>query len=335
MVKNSSKKICPDNRPSFFKIVYPGYTTEHLRIPPDFMKNILKEASETERAILRSPTGSHWQVKLSNTTNGTYLQDGWQDFLSDHSLGDNEFLLFTYDGDMCFNVQIFDKSGCERTYVFINKINQESAFSNVSKKRGRPPKHSVGSTHLTQSKSCKDDPGQHRSFPKSDRLMKIKTKTVTQKKIKKKGIGLPVQEMDSYTRCCLSKRQPATEEERARVWKAAESFTSKFPYFTRRLNPSNVYKVFVLPLPKFFSTTHLPNYKAKIVLRNPKGKTWIVNSVPGRRTYAFCGGWPAFVHGNKLEEGDICTFELVNRFEMHVHIFRLVKEVKFEVDERL
>ncbi|KAK5837911.1 hypothetical protein PVK06_006638 [Gossypium arboreum] len=42
------------------------------------------------------------------------IQYGWDQFHKDHSLGDNDLLVFRHNGNMCFDVQIFDKTGVER-----------------------------------------------------------------------------------------------------------------------------------------------------------------------------------------------------------------------------
>ncbi|XP_042495566.1 B3 domain-containing protein Os01g0723500-like [Macadamia integrifolia] len=109
MVKKS-KSLPPEERLHFFKIMLPGFCTR-LRIPPDFVKHISPEAYEL--ATLEDSTGSQWPIKLSKTTEGTYLEDGWQDFVKDHSIDEYNFLLFGYDRNTCFSVNIFDKSACE------------------------------------------------------------------------------------------------------------------------------------------------------------------------------------------------------------------------------
>ncbi|XP_026446934.1 B3 domain-containing transcription factor VRN1-like [Papaver somniferum] len=73
-----SAQSSPFWSPQFFKVVIPNVTTQHLRIPSDFMKHTSNE--ESDRAILEGPTGSQWHVKLCKTEKGTFLQDGWQDF---------------------------------------------------------------------------------------------------------------------------------------------------------------------------------------------------------------------------------------------------------------
>lgn len=92
----------------------------------------------TQSAILRVDLGRHWHIKLHQTKKGVYLQNGWKEFLNDNSLGDNEFLRFTYDGNMCFDVKIYDMSGCEKVYASVT--NEGSAIPNEKRKRGRPRK---------------------------------------------------------------------------------------------------------------------------------------------------------------------------------------------------
>lgn len=55
-----------------------------------------------------------------------YFESGWRDFVFDHSIQVGEILVFRYEGQSSFSVQLFDQSACEK----------ESAFS------ARPSKYS-------------------------------------------------------------------------------------------------------------------------------------------------------------------------------------------------
>lgn len=82
-------------------------------------------------------------------------------------------------------------------------------------------------------------------------------------------------------------------------------------------------------VPYQFATEHLPKCKVKIVLRNVKGESWTVNSIPTTKvqtSHTFCGGWLSFVRANNIDVGDICIFELVRKFELQVRILRVGKE---------
>lgn len=134
---------------------------------------------------------------------------------------------------------------------------------------------------------------------------------------------------------------------------AAQAFISSFPHFVRvmkKFNISGSYTLvnyflnyvflstsfsvnllhFVLQkVPYQFSMEHLPNCRTKIVLRNLKGQSWTVNSIPTTRVqtlHTFCGGWMAFVRDNDIQMGDICIFELVGKCEMRVHICAIGKK---------
>lgn len=124
------------------------------QIPPKFEKYILEGLSD--RAILRGPSGDKWDVNVCKNTNGIYLQDGWQQFLRDHSLRNYEFLIFKYDGDLCFEVQIFSMDGCEKVYGFTKRTQHVTAFAQGKRKRGRPRKtcHESSTSEFPYFESC-------------------------------------------------------------------------------------------------------------------------------------------------------------------------------------
>ncbi|KAF9600019.1 hypothetical protein IFM89_002492 [Coptis chinensis] len=292
-----------DMRPKFFKIIHSNLnTTQHLRIPPNFVKHISTEPSG--RATLEGPTGSLWSVRLCVSEDGTFLQNGWQDFLKDHSLGNFEVLVFRYDGNRHFNVQIYDTTRCEKQYGF-----QEPAISSGRTKQGRPPKKLVGSSckrqgrppicQMVQSKARITDPG---------------TEAVSLESNNTEDIGSSMCNRSSPSRTL------PTEKENAKVWKDPLSFTSNFPYFMKCLTKSSFQPTFVLHIPRKFTKAYLPRCKSQFVVKDWRGTAWILNYTCGA-TAAFCGGLSAFVKGHLLKEGDICIFELKGELEMRVHIF--------------
>lgn len=119
------------------------------------MKHLTKETSS--RATLKCSSGRSWNVEVGRAEGNMYFQDGWQQFLKDNSLGDREFLLFRYDGNLCFNVAIFKKNGCERYEMPVTGKHQEVAVTEGKGKRGRPRKNPLGS--LPPLRSRGDDPG--------------------------------------------------------------------------------------------------------------------------------------------------------------------------------
>ena len=120
------------------------------------MKHLPQEMPN--RATLTGPSGGHWGVTVSTDENGTYLQKGWKEFMKENNLGDNEFLMFRYDGNMQFYVKIFNKSGVKREAAPVSV----SGYSNGKRARGRPWKRSIGSKglHKQQLHGSEEHPGQ-------------------------------------------------------------------------------------------------------------------------------------------------------------------------------
>ena len=81
------------------------------KIPIDFLK-YLEGMNHIKHAILKS-MGKKWLVKV----NGWRLEEGWEKFAEEHDLHLGDFLVFKHEGDMEFEVSIFDSSHCDREYT--------------------------------------------------------------------------------------------------------------------------------------------------------------------------------------------------------------------------
>lgn len=110
------------------------------RIPPSFIKNLAREISGT--ATLSRSSGSHWHVRVWKNPDGTYLEDGWERFMKDNRLGDDEFLIFRYEGNVRFHVRIFEKNGVKRSRIKPEEIGV--VVSSGKRSRGRPRKYPIG-----------------------------------------------------------------------------------------------------------------------------------------------------------------------------------------------
>ncbi|KAK9942255.1 hypothetical protein M0R45_007930 [Rubus argutus] len=126
--------------PTFFKIIKPGFNTEHLRIPPAFRKHVVHELTKRATLKLKNSSNCSWTVKVNTTGRDVYLKDGWQKFLRDNSLGDSEFLQFRYVRNMNFIISIFDKNCVERVNIADIRTHEASTFPDNTRRRlGRPP----------------------------------------------------------------------------------------------------------------------------------------------------------------------------------------------------
>lgn len=76
-------------------------------------------------------------------------------------------------------------------------------------------------------------------------------------------------------------------------------------------------------VPTDFSRNYLPQGYYTVILKNSEGREWKVSVVPSANTVKLSGGWAAFRCDNQINSGDICTFELVRRETMVVHIVHM------------
>lgn len=323
--------------PHFFKILL-GDFLERLRIPPAFVEHNVIDPSE--RAQIKGPSGSIWYVQLSVRGKDIYLQDGWKKFVEDHSLKDSNFLLFGYEGNGLFTVQIFDKTGCNIEEIITCNTSKKSILISGEKKGGSPEttladdfeQHSQHKLHgsdmknpqkdslhsLQTSQSNKTDSTQRQHMP---------TFKINQfKKIKTDGVELTMSKTCSYSKGNqrISKKQSSAEE-KTKAFDNANAFSrsSKLPNFLKIMRRSGVTRG-MLGIPTYFMRKYLPKRNTSISLIDPTGRPWEVNFVRHlcKRGGSFSGGWPAFSHGNNLREEDVCMFELVGECRMRVHIFR-------------
>ncbi|XP_077219133.1 B3 domain-containing protein Os01g0723500-like isoform X2 [Tasmannia lanceolata] len=334
------RRNCLERKPHFFKVLL-GDFSHRLRIPPAFMKHISKEASSKRTAILEGPTSKVWHVELRKRTNGTYLQDGWKEFAKAHSLMVSEFLVFRYDGNMRFSVQIFDKTACEREDIFTSDSFQEPTFFHGTKKQGRSPKKPLDfGPAVSRQKACQIDSKNHmRDSLRGDRCLydvgkyKPSPKPEGVIRIESEDLDLPVSVAGRVH--YLQRRQHVKSDEKGKVKERANSFSSDFPFFTTIMNAFHVHSRRTVWIPTHFARAHLPEKRFKIILRDPRGKTWevkiIVVKINNWSRYTISAGWIAFARGNNLKEGDSCIFELVGKRKMCVHIFRLSEENKAQI----
>ncbi|XP_019458604.1 PREDICTED: B3 domain-containing protein REM16-like isoform X1 [Lupinus angustifolius] len=103
----------------FAQFLRTGYD-QHLVLPKTFSDNVKKLP---ENVDLRGPSGVVWNVGLTSKDDTVFFTNGWRQFFRDHSLKENDFLVFKYNGESLFDVLIFDGgSFCEKaSSYFVRK----------------------------------------------------------------------------------------------------------------------------------------------------------------------------------------------------------------------
>ncbi|MQM13854.1 hypothetical protein Taro_046780 [Colocasia esculenta] len=104
--------------PRFFKVFLPGLCSKQLEISPAFRKHV-QRMLPASTCLLTGPSGRAWRVDMIKNEKGrVFFQNGWEEFVGDHSLQTGEFLVFEYKGGSRFSVMVFDASLCEKWSAF-------------------------------------------------------------------------------------------------------------------------------------------------------------------------------------------------------------------------
>ncbi|KAL5777881.1 hypothetical protein ACOSP7_010807 [Xanthoceras sorbifolium] len=318
MSKDNQTQMSNFRRPCFYHSFSSNLSSEILKIPTKFIKHL--EGRTSGPASLVGPSGNMWHVDLIEQNDDLYFDLGWPVFVRDNFIECGDILVFRYDGELHFTVQMFDQSTCEKEAAFNSRCSQDTSMFDIimGQKRAREeaaaPSDKVFQGVLKKIREI--SPDFNSEFIDKEQEANLSEGT-TQSGSLSKCLALL-----SQSKACAVKLE---HEEK----KVAQSFISSFPYFVRIMKKFNISGSYTLNVPYQFSMAHLPNCKTEIILRNLKGASWTVNSVPTTKvhtSHTFCGGWLAFVRSNEINAGDICIFELVRKYELRVYILRVGKE---------
>ncbi|KAI8548755.1 hypothetical protein RHMOL_Rhmol07G0298400 [Rhododendron molle] len=349
-------------RPHFLEGFNPASSSERLNIPPGFIKYL--EGNTSGTVILVGPSGNIWHVELIRDNDNLFFGDGWAAFVQDHFVEHGDSLVFRYDGNLCFSVQIFDQSSCEKEAAVSAECSQDLSNSDklLGRKRERVdgafsldaifqgvPKKARGFQGNSECLAKNQEEGwQHDGVASATEMCQAaiyahEARNCSSPSNNAFSFAMPLQSrvLEDNPGAVIQNRNGKESELSSSVKGSmlilsaseaeglARSFTSVYPHFTKTMKRFNVSGSYTLNVPYQFSTAHLPNCKVKVVLVNLKGEGWIVNSIPTVKVHmchTLCGGWMAFVRDNNINTGDVCIFELVGKCELRVYILRVGQE---------
>uniref|UniRef100_A0A5B7CCL1 TF-B3 domain-containing protein n=1 Tax=Davidia involucrata TaxID=16924 RepID=A0A5B7CCL1_DAVIN len=133
-------------RPSFFKVLI-GDFFEQSRIPPEFVKKHLNGVVP-HKWMLQNPARRAWRVDMKKVGNSLFFQKGWGAFVQDNSLETGDFLLFRYDGNSQFSVEMYGKNCCEKDAT------EATAMSNKPSQFQRLVQEESAGEQVTPRTSC-------------------------------------------------------------------------------------------------------------------------------------------------------------------------------------
>ncbi|KAG8089529.1 hypothetical protein GUJ93_ZPchr0011g27207 [Zizania palustris] len=338
---------------SFFKVLLPERFEERLMIPSSFSQYLQDQPAGM--ISLKGQSGNTWGVELASDSKGFFFGHGWNFFVRDHSIehgiekmsaryaqpskdlsvktendeGDNaaatsqKMTPLAKKSNKTTRKRTRDTEVANRSLL---KTSESNGLENAKKKHA----HAVVGTSkaaLTSHNSTEDSSdsssGEDISCNKSPEISMLCSLS---KDVPRQG-KLSMRGQRQLT--VLSQRRPVTEAEKDRALERAKGFKSKNPFALQIMMASYVYVGFFMHIPCEFVRECLPRTSKKLTLWDPQGKAWEVNYVyySDRSVGSFSGGWGKFAIGNNLEKFDVCVFELVQKDNIKVHIYRVVPEI--------
>ncbi|KAI3876927.1 hypothetical protein MKX03_032472 [Papaver bracteatum] len=323
----------------FFKLVLNPQSSNRLKLPVDFVRNV-KCRIPTEISLI-GPSRNVWNVQLVQVEDDYFFEHGWSEFVLDNHMKSEDFCLFEYVEENKCQVMIFDCSnGCEREAAFHAVPSQASsstpAATTSKGKENAVEDEGLAEPHTGPFASQRRDMTDEDSFipsrassstPFAATTSKGKEKAVEEDEGKEdEGIA------ETHPGPFVSQRRDITDEDSFVALDAALGFESKNPSTLMVMRASQVYTDFCVSLPISFCKVILPpNGEAMTVfVKDPHGRTWQVEMAASEDGLfaRLSTGWRDLSYTNNIEANDVCIFELVKEDELQLHIFRVVEEIK-------
>ncbi|XP_061338733.1 B3 domain-containing transcription factor VRN1-like [Gastrolobium bilobum] len=327
----------PNNQPNkhssfttirFFKIILSKSLEDgNLKIPNNFTRRY--GGGLQNPMFLKTPDGIEWKVYWTKHDGQILFEKGWKEFASYYSLDHGHLVVFEYEKNSShIEVHIFDMSALEIDYPFhdhtiddsVEILNEQPP---CQKKRLKSPMSSCPTSKKSRTGIARED---ERSLNPQNFLPHVQTKG-SQSEVTNSEMPIIAsvkQELDggnaSKRTSLLITPCPGTTGSLKEVMK----FTSENPFFIINIWPSYVRKSRA-SIPSAFARKYVQKNKQNVMIQFGK-KLWPVRLLyyPINSVVNFAAGWNLFAKESKLQVGDICIFELINREEyvFDVHIFR-------------
>ncbi|XWS21122.1 hypothetical protein CRYUN_Cryun30bG0028400 [Craigia yunnanensis] len=308
------------------------------QIPEKFVKNIKKKLPDT--VTLKGPSGIIWDVGLTADDDTLFFDHGWKFFVKDHSLVENDFLIFKYNGVSHFDVLMFDgQSLCEKaSSYFVRKCvhtEYDCGYQTKRKMNENPNEivHNSSECGLESSpeKSTDNDidtrpsrqPNNSAATNKKMRNLGSSTRSIhARRSLEGEELSTFAGEVkvktefehttmdgDVFSPRHASCSRPVTQVEKTNVILMAQEALTKVGFMVI-MKPTHVERRFYMAIPTAWVAKHLSKENEDVILRINQ-RTWKTRFYYHRRhdCGGLSGGWRNFVNDNNLEEHDVCVFE--------------------------
>ncbi|XP_058769044.1 B3 domain-containing transcription factor VRN1-like [Vicia villosa] len=309
----------------FYKIITtPNVQDGKMRLPKDFTKKCISDMPNP--IFLKTPDDKKWEIHTAKVDEDFWFEKGWKEFVTYYSLEYGNMIMFHYEENSHFMVNIFDKSTLEIEYPFQDNQNEQNNVVLIS------DDDSV--ENLDKSPSFKEKTNSKSSIPCPQSLKKLRSynnegvgtstkfQNISKSPLQTSGDRRESkfynsskhhdQASDGNSKCQKEKQEQKQEQEQQSVktngaLRRAKKFKSKNPFFTVVMKSSYLHTHF-LYVPTCFTKSYMKKQKNDILLQLMDGSTWDAKYYFGR----IQAGWKKFSADNKLKKGDVCVFELIN-----------------------
>ncbi|MED6150900.1 hypothetical protein PIB30_077086 [Stylosanthes scabra] len=281
----------------FFTIIHnESLQLENLKIPNKFTS---KYGDGVPNPVyLKPPDGTQWKIEWTKHDDGEiFFENGWKEFAAYYSLNHGHLVRFDYNRT-CFQIHIFNMSGLEIDYP----SNDQTCDDDSVEILDEIPASFRGQSTMTLESS-------------PSRMSATETETMN---VEESNLEMPV---IASTNKKLDVFDPGTSGFRA--LEEAQKFSSEYPSFIVKIRRANLWR-------------SRANFEAALFRRYFKKKEYDVNIrfegnlLPAKLRYyknsnaIISAGWMPFARASKLQPGDVCVFELIDRDDpvFDVHIYR-------------
>lgn len=300
---------------SFFKFMI-GDFKNGLTIPEKFACNFRGQISEVVK--LETRDGNTYNVQVTKELNNLVLRSGWARFANAYELEKGDLLVFFLSGDSQFEVLIYDRSTCrkELSYVVTNHFpcvhERSTSHDNhmLSPKSGKLAKRRK--TSKRNPADCPLQKSTERDLPPSGGIQDTTNSG-----------GLHTSTKYHYI---LARGCNLTRAHKVKVDTLELKIRPEIPLYVTALNETSLFYGYLV-ICKDYAAQHLPHRDETITLCHPSNsKTWDADlKISTDGTYILSAGWSGFVRDNKLQEDDVCIFEVSKSQRRHTMTVHMLK----------
>ncbi|VAH94421.1 unnamed protein product [Triticum turgidum subsp. durum] len=308
-------------------------------IPKKFIDNFGGKISRTIE--LESSNGNMYVFEVSKRMGNTVLHRGWQAFIDEHHIEENDSLLFRHIEKSRFEVLVLDSDDCEKVFFcpginIVNNVEERGADSvNISNSSRDYATRSSGSKRFA---TCGRGNSSH------PRKAAKTTLNYSSPENSEEGTeDIPSEHESSFELddghtpsrqdYVLARGRTLSRVQDEKVTTLIQDVGAEIPVFVAVMKPSYVKsQTSALVIPKGYAVEHFPPKSQTVTLQRPgKSKKWHprLHIRKDKRGAILCGpGWLDFVRDTQVQVGDICIFERMKKgtgrtfSSLRVHLLR-------------